>query len=930
MIGRTNSRCCCRNPHRTHQLLYPSLRAPKFPKNLRSFLKAGQVIVCSILLCAHATSQQIEYRTLPDLIETGSAALEQRNYPLAANAFNSIYQNYQEETVWKNSDLPRRILPITGFASYKSNLHTQAIDALQSYLDEYAEDLDTSLFARYLLASSLLRNGQADSAKNAFIELRAAAGDSPFRDLAILQEAQHLPPEEAIPLLEDLLANPRSQRLANHARLRLITTAQKHGDLERCRIHLLDTPWQSHSESETASLSFLAAQIAANLETDNPGAALSAYQLVLPKSKLLEAQEKRIHRLKKLHRDISPTLTLNQGVWEEHFQASLARLESELQNLHNTPEYFDTITLRKARCFVRINRPIEGAILQEWIASSDSPHARDAHLDRIATHREMRDWSTAAKVAYAFIEKYPNDPDIAQPLLWIALSQIEEKSYQPAITSLQRVLASTSETSFTASAHYYIGYCHYLLQNLNLARSAFSDCYETAPKTPIAGQALLWLGICHFTDNQLETAYQLFEQIRNSPEHSFLHAEAAYRQATTLYATGDLEKAREQCTSWLHEYKIHPRKAEAQVLFGDINTELGQTKAAIAAYQNVDTTDVHLAFHAIDQLSSLLISIDRKTEALSQLRNFQQKHNLPPELAGPFTFSLIRCLDSKTAQKEIDQAISRFGTDPDSTGIIELIQIQQSPTQRPISNPTLESRYLVSDIQTHRSENKHPQAKLKALSLASSFAPDTLAPSASLEAGKALLEIDSQEAPAYFQQIIERHPDSPYAPAAKLNLARHFHKNQQTSLALATLQELPSQTPESLELKLQIEFQLQHYQSAQQTCERLLSEQHATPSQKALALNTLGLITRRADDPLSAYAYHQRVFTLYRGEPAQVAHAYSICIDILYSLNRYNDAQNLADEFLKQTDLSHLHWYQKAKQQRMSAPQPQSHAQTSP
>lgn len=914
MIERTNSRCCSKPP-RTPKDCYPSAHAHL--KSIRSprFKKAGLAIAYLCLSLSQGSSQGIEYRSLPELLDHGSQALALGDFPAAAQAFNSIRENYREEPIWLEGELPAKILPLAGFASHKSNQQSQAIAALESYLANYSENQSYDIFVRYTLASSLLLDGQKEAAKKAFSELRSLAGDSPFRDLASLREAELSQPLRAIELLTQVVKAPTSARLASFARLRLIQLHLKQDDIHNARIQLLSTPWISAAMPERATLSSLATQVADKLIAQHPAFALQAYRLVSPKKQLVSAQQTRIAELQQSYQQLTPKLRTEQSMWSEQFRQSIEQLRTQLKSLVDGPSYSEAINLRKARCFAQINRPIEAWILLEPIATSHHPLARDAHMEWISVARSMHAWNAAANLAQDFIKKYPDDNDIPQILFWIALAQVEQKNFQKAISSLQSVTDRSPAKQLTAAAHYYQGFCYYNLGNTSAAINAFQKSQTTNPHAPVASQALLWIGICEFTTNKLEQATATFQSIQKSEHASFLHPEASYREIACYYALGELERALTLTKTWINKYPSHTRLAEVRLLKGDVLTEQNKLTLAIETYAQVESNDPQTHFIGIQKQATLLIETKKTEEAREVLENYRRSEPVGPKFIGSFTTLLASCLPAIDSQKEIERTVHAYGNDLESIGITELITQLTSPPIPSKHQPTLESRLLVASIYTDRLNGATTQAKLKGLELASKFDRNDLPPSALLEGGIALAEIGSLDAPRYFNRITNEYPNSKYIDSSHTELARYHTKQKNFELALAHLLQTPNSNTDSLSLKLELETKLSQRDNAKQTADLILSDRQALPKHKAQALTALGNIQRANGNAIDAYTYYQRIFTLYRGELEYVAQAYQSCIQILISENRLLDAQKVAAEFLAQADLeSHLAYREIQKQ----------------
>ncbi|MDQ8200910.1 tetratricopeptide repeat protein [Pelagicoccus enzymogenes] len=909
MIARTNSRCSSKPP-RTSQLRYPSPRAPKKSIRRSHLQKARRAIACTCLCVSLSASQEIEYRTLPELIDAGSQALVRGDFHHAAHAFNSIRHNYATEPIWLEGELPAKILPLAGFASHKANLQSEAIVALESYLENYAAEQDSQIFARYTLASSLLLNEQTAEARQTFAELRKLAGNSPFRDLASLREAQLSEPSRAIEILQEVVAAPNSQRLATYARLRLIQLQLESENVEDARIHLLNTTWPETSMPELATLTFLATQVADQLIDENPSEALEAYRLVSPKGLLIDAQERRINQLQERYRNLAPALRTEQSMWSEQFRQSIQQLQFQLETLRESPDYGPAIDLRKARCFARLNRPLEAWILLQPIAISQNPLAREAHLEWISNARSMRAWNQAARIAQSFLNAYPEDQDIPKILLWIALSQIEQENYSEAIQTLQALVEREPAPDIAAAAHYYQGYCYFRLKDSLLAIAAFQECQGAAPDTPVAQQALIWTGICHFTTNQLEKAIASFVAIKQNPLARFLHPEALFREATCYFALGELERAYTLSETWLENYKLHPREADLYFLQGDILSEQNKVDAAIAAYAAVETDDAELEFLALEKRCELLLYTNRNEQARRLLTAYRSKQAVSPLHIGAYTQLLAQCLPIHVAQEELAKAVNNYGNDPQAKGIVELIHQLESPPELPEAPSPLASRILVAAIHAHRAAGEQTPAKLKALQLASRFKIEDLPPEALAEAGFALNEIESLEAPPYFFRILQTYPESYYTSKALLGLAQHHSNRSSYQEALAYLLQVPVDDIDTLSLKLDLETKLEQHLNAEKTASAILSDPQAKPSHKAKALQALGHVAQQNGRNQEAYAYYQRIFTLYRGETDQVAEAYLKCIQILESDKRFEDAQQVASEFLAQNDMQKHPSYQ--------------------
>jgi len=880
------------------------------------------VVTISSVFC-QASPQEVEYRSLAGLLESGHKALQRRDFTQAAQNFNAIVENYQNEALWRSSPLPSKILPLAGLASHKAQMHAEAIVALKALLDSEQTDRDTALFARYLLACSLLEEGEEQAAELAYQELRSLAGKSAFKDLSLLREAQLGEAGKAAAALRELLKDPSSPRLASLGQLMLAEFEIEAGRHKEALELLADPRFGRIAFFDMARRSALAAQLAEASEAEAPLQALRSYRLVVPKAALLEQLKRELAEKIALYRDRSPTLSANQTPWTEHFLSIIAEIRAQIEQLESTPDYADAISLRKARCLARLDRPIEAWLLLEPIALSGGPIAKTAHMDWISIARDMEAWHASALIAREYLERYPNDKEAARALLMVALAQVDQQEFADAILSLYAAREAAQDAALQASCDYYSGYCHYQLASYSSAISSYRSTRKTLPDSMLSGQALLWIGMCHFANYELDQAQEAFGTAIATPSLAALHPEAAYRKAVCLFAEGQVEKTVASCESWLEEYSLSARAAEAHLLLGNAYEELGRADKAIAAYNKVETSDPQLLHQARLQSAEIRLRQSEPGKALEILNAFEENAPILPQFATAHHLLAAKALERSAglepARKRLEEAIASFGDLLETVDAIELLEARyasdepglrmQMASIDPASRSVLAARFATMLVRLARGAGKHSEAKISALSLVSDFPKETLSPQALLEAGAALLEIESLEAAAYFEQVLAAFPRSSSTDAARLGLARHSRLQGDPALALAHLGRIELADESSQLLRLELLAQLDKDAQAEDLAQEILSDRLQPASSKASALTILGEIKLAEKRPLEAYACFQRIFTLYRAEAEKAAQAYLRCAEILANESRSSDALSVLEEMLAQEDLRASEYY---------------------
>lgn len=858
---------------------------------------------------AKAQSPNIQYTSLPDLLEEGVAAFSSGNYPAAANAFNLIRTEYSEEPEWIETQLPQKLLPLAGFAAQKSGQFADSIAALETYLLDYSNPDTSNDFVLYTLATSYLKNGNIQSALEIFQRLTEESTNPSLSGIAAIQLAQLLPNNKALELLQNALAAKLTPRVATQTRLALIRIAIEANNLGKASTQLLNTTWSEAQMPELATLSFLAFELGDLLLPTHPNQALQAYRMVTPRQQLVLKQKLRLIQLENTYRDRAQNLPAELNIWADFYQQIILSLRHQLTVLESTENYQPAIDLRKAQCLSKLGRNMEAWLLLENLSLARHPTLSErAHKEWFALAKTMQAWAASGIIAQRYIETYPNSEYIDETLYWIGQAQLEQTQFTPATKTFDLLANSTTKKTLAASAHYLSGYALFMANNPQEAIARFTLSAKTAPRKPIAAQATLWSGIVHFSLENWPAAEATFQQVLENPTSTRLHPEAAYRLATTHYANDEIETAKTQIDRWITTYPNHARHSEALLLQGDILSSLGNYTAAATSYRSVSSEERDLRFYAIANLSEILP--DKKL--LPLLEQYAQA-----EIPLPHIGSFHELWHTLTQEKTIlENAIETYGSNKSAEGITDLIQIlyqnQFAKLETLAANtpPTLSARYrlaLAKTQNTFDSETNH-------LRLVSEYDMQDLSPSCLAAAGLVLIQLKSTEAEPYFNRIIETYPFSEHIETAYYGLAKQAHAKEKSQEALTLLSHCQFETndPEPGAFKAALLTQLNRHSEAIEIYQAQLANRNQSPRQKAQTLFNLGTALQATKQLNPAYATYQRIFTLYRGEPDLVAQSYYQCAQILATQNKPTQAQAVCTELLSQANLANQPAYQKA------------------
>ena len=765
--------------------------------------------------------------------------------------------------------------------------------------------------------------------------MRAHAASPSLAGIAALCEARLADPTEALPLLHQVANSAAAPRIVTQARLASLRLALAAENLPLAKSTLLDSSWDQTSMPELAALSFLAFEIGDALAPTDPTAALAAYRLVAPKERLLREQATRLAQLQSTIRQRAPNLGPESSMWADLYRQIAASAATQLESLQQTPDYQPALDLRKADAFSRMGRHLEAWILLEPLALSPDPEiAPAAHKLWIREARSLRFWNASAAIALQYLETYPDREDANEALYWIAQAQLENGDHPAALATFRQLATRSSDTSLRAAAHYFAAYCLARLHRWPEAIATFQTAHDTAPERPVAGQAMLWIGIAHSSLEDFDAATAAFQTVAQNPSWPALHPEAEFRLATCAYSVGEYTATLAQLQLWLENYAFHERRNEALLLAGDAHEALGQTSDAIASYSQVDPEDRETRLQAIQKLARIHLSLRQPATAAALCQDFAQDP-VPFPHVGSFFALWADCLAAQNlpdqARAHLRSALDQYGSNPHAAGIVPLIHRAETDLPAGLQRghaPTLQARYQLALVESLESDNRIHEAEALALGLATHYAIEDLPPECLVRAGSSLVAIGSFEGDTYLNRAIVEFPDAPEIGQAYLGLARQAHAASNHSQALAHLETLVSidpytaELPETLALQADLLLALDQTAPAQLALEAILAQRGIAPSHKARALRALGSLHLSQGDPTAAYNYFQRIFTLYRGERPIVAEAYLHCIDILIQLDDSLQAAALCDEFLRQNDLAQQPSYATAQTRRQTLPTP--------
>lgn len=877
----------------------------------------------------NAAPPAVSTETLPGLLQRGAQAFAAGDFPQAADAFARVEADFGRETAWISGTLPRRILPLRGFAALRSGRAGVAAADLGAFLERFPDEAAQRGFVLYALGLALAQAGDTEGALSRFSQYESLHPGTAQAALARLQRAEicfgSSRLDEGFRLLEELCQDARlAESLRGQARLRGLEHAVAHRRNELAADLLLREPWNATTMPELGVLAFAAMETGDRLLAAGRAAeAVRAFQLVAPKRRLVAAQRERLAAMRRTFDTRAPAVASGPGLfWLDYYQARIRRIETQLRALEEAEDYTRPLGLRLGQALLLAGRPHEAWLCFESVAlGSDERDAlcREGHYRWILAAAELARWDEALVIAGAFVDRYPASELAPEAFFLIARAHLERKDYAAAEPVLSSILEHFPTHPASVRSLFTRGWIRTIREDYAAARADFEACIAAAPAGPLAVRAGLWRGLTHHFARERAEALAVFDDLAKSHPREPLLPEILYRRATTLYAMRELERAREEMEAFVADYPTHARFPEALVLLGDVLMgagELDQARERFAAVP-VEAADAHV--YATFQTGKILRAEGKPAALAEHFRAFllrAAESRLPrlSEALHHIGWAEEQCGRPEAALPAYAGVLTRFGNDPAAGEVDATLaalhklsrRLRGSEAANSVSEPMLHSmlegnfegwirtardealsqarhtwhaRLTLALADLHLARREPSQAELLILGLAS-LPIESLDATALARVGGALQSIGSGDCTHYFRRLLEVYPFHPDRAVAYHGLAADAMAAGRLAEALAWAERFeretpahPLATPTSLLAGEALEKTARCAEAAQRY-EALLHLRSARGRPHALALAGLARCAQAAGDVPRAIACYQRIYTLHRAQSDLAAEAY--------------------------------------------------------
>jgi tetratricopeptide (TPR) repeat protein len=912
----------------------PLLRLPTYRSFLRFALSRPFRIALPLaivlgLICSGTTRGQPDLRglTLDDALATTLRVFRAGDYQRAHHLFEALEDTFGEEEELRTPEARRLLLPARGYAAWASGHPREALGFFEEYLAMFPARGPVHSFVLYTLAEAYQSEAEDRKAANRFAEFITAYPGTGEAGLAGRQRAHLLfqlgETEEALTWADRFFQSGAAAPLRYEVRLRALqelVEAERFGEAAEL---LESTSWRVHSLPERAALAFRSLQVGdALLAEGEAGRALRAYRQVPPYHELVEHQRHQLARAReRLQEQRETGRGLLANAWITHRQRAVMRLERRLRDLESREDYTPRFLLRYGQAFLAAGRPREAHLIFHSLAGDESLPARLREEARyrgilaLYTLDKTRDTLAAAR---EFQERHPDSERAPEVLYLVARTEQERRRFGQAAALFADLLASYPDHALVPRWQFTRAFNLARLGEYEDARAGFTAFRHDHPDHPLALRAAYWHALTQTFEKEYGKALEEMEALAaKHPDHP-LYPELRYRIATALYGQQDYARAREAIEDFLATYPGHPRAPEATVLRGDILMGEGELLAATRAFARVTPAAEGLYPYAVFQQGKIFRALERHDLLIRHFTSYlreEEPRPLPRRSEAVYWLGWAHLQEGRPreALAVFDEAIRRFGNDPDAGGAEGLVgalgelrrEIHAEAGPAPLPAHPLVQADSFAEWRTAEAERAREAGELTWYTRLQAFAARERQAAGDVAMARTLLlEVDEavplgQLDPAvlaeigllhaeegyafaerYFQRILEEFPDHPARAEAWYGLALLSRQQGAAAAAdrfLARLEERLPHHPRTAQARIlrgAILTDLGEYADAESVLQSVLRLPGASGRLQAEALAGLARLKTAEGRPRQAIPYWQRIYTLYRAYPALTAEAY--------------------------------------------------------
>ena len=182
---------------------------------------------------------------------------------------------------------------------------------------------------------------------------------------------------------------------------------------------------------------------------------------------------------------------------------------------------------------------------------------------------------------------YPNSRLREQAQYNIAYIYLNNSNYSQAISEFQTVINRYPGTDWAARSQYNIGDAYYNAGEYDRAIAAYSTVLDKYPRSRYIIDAINGIQYAQLSSGAQDSSSVILEDFLGDNPQSSTADQLRFRQAETVYQTGDYAGAVREFRQYLRVTNSDDLAAEAHFILGDTYRQLGDVEKSISSYQTI-------------------------------------------------------------------------------------------------------------------------------------------------------------------------------------------------------------------------------------------------------------------------------------------------------------------------------------------------------
>jgi len=320
--------------------------------------------------------------------------------------------------------------------------------------------------------------------------------------------------------------------------------------------------------------------------------ALPLYEKVIPKSKIIVNQEKRLDLIKSNIFPFKPGLGFSladhnkrQAELEKEFKSQALTLDK----IKKFPEYDIDLMMRIAQTAYQLQKyELSLSIYKSIIEKNPSYEIIDeSYYSIFVVLLEQEKWAEAKKEGYAYLEKYDQGLYRDKIILNLIQLHVEEEQFDSALRVGLSTYEELSNYKFPDELRYLIGYSYFNKKEFLSALTYFTQIIEEYSESSFNHLSYFWIGMTHLYIGRFNEAIDYFSMLLDYDlKDSNLREEVLYRLGMSQYGAKKYDQAEKTFLICVQDYPNGNLISDVYSMIGDINVANEMLYNAIDDYNN--------------------------------------------------------------------------------------------------------------------------------------------------------------------------------------------------------------------------------------------------------------------------------------------------------------------------------------------------------